>query len=351
MVILTTQTGGSAFIWLCRLLLVTLLLVMVTGCVVSRTKDFKIIKGQDAVVKDWHMVPKVAAFVSWGTMYSGAEVDSIDRFSIRFYFERPFHAADPDTITNVSTSPLIFTKIVEQKESPPFLMKVAIFTENELNGIQIELDADAQYKALEVSTGDFSESNGMAVFSNIVKDRFIYLLIAGLNGQSFPPGNSGIIAEIGLDVAEVASGKMSALPVIHSNVLIAGNSVSKVPVKEVSPEEFNKIVDEWNQDKANLIKDFSINSIFPNPFNNSITINYHIPKESQVEIIIYDLLGRRVKQLEKTQVTPGSKFIIWDGKNELGKPSSSGLYIIKMTAKSMEDSELFTKAQKVVLMK
>ncbi len=38
-------------------------------------------------------------------------------------------------------------------------------------------------------------------------------------------------------------------------------------------------------------------------------------------------------------------------KNELGKPSSSGLYIIKMTAKSMEDSEWFTKAQKVVLLK
>ncbi len=83
---------------LCRLLLVTLLLVMVTGCVVSRTKDFKIIKGQDAVVKDWHMVPKVAAFVRWGTMYSGAEVDSIETFDIEFEFYRPYHV-DPDTIT------------------------------------------------------------------------------------------------------------------------------------------------------------------------------------------------------------------------------------------------------------
>ncbi len=98
MVILTTQTGGSAFIRLCRLLLATLLLGMTTGCVVYYTKDFKIIEGQESVVKDWHMMPKVAAFVSWGTMYSGAEVDSIETFDIEFEFYRPYHV-DPDTIT------------------------------------------------------------------------------------------------------------------------------------------------------------------------------------------------------------------------------------------------------------
>ncbi len=99
MVILSIKTGGSAFMGLFRLLLVTLFLGMTTGCVVYYTKDFKIIEGQDAVVKDWHMMPQVYVAVGSGYYsYYGVEIDNVDTFDIEFEFYRPDHA-DPDTIT------------------------------------------------------------------------------------------------------------------------------------------------------------------------------------------------------------------------------------------------------------
>jgi flagellar hook assembly protein FlgD len=66
---------------------------------------------------------------------------------------------------------------------------------------------------------------------------------------------------------------------------------------------------------------------------------------------VYDITGRRVATLKNQMEEAGYYQIRWDGKNISDKPLSSGMYIIQMTAKSMEDGELFTKAQKVVLLK
>ena len=59
----------------------------------------------------------------------------------------------------------------------------------------------------------------------------------------------------------------------------------------------------------------------------------------------------RVATLKNQMEEAGYYRIRWNGKNMSNIPLPSGMYIIQMTAKSMEDGELFTKAQKVVLLK
>ena len=91
--------------------------------------------------------------------------------------------------------------------------------------------------------------------------------------------------------------------------------------------------------------DFLLYSPYPNPFNSSITINYDIPNESAVELSVFNILGREVRNLGAGEKSPGEYSIIWDGLDNSGKPISSGLYFIRLKADNYE------KYKKTILLK
>ena len=68
---------------------------------------------------------------------------------------------------------------------------------------------------------------------------------------------------------------------------------------------------------------FSINNIYPNPFNPVVNINYSLSKSDIVEISIYDLNGQIVEALFSGYKPIGTYDIAWDASN-----MSSGIYII-----------------------
>ena len=90
---------------------------------------------------------------------------------------------------------------------------------------------------------------------------------------------------------------------------------------------------------------FSLSQNYPNPFNSETVIEYSLPKESQVKMVIYNILGQRVKTLLEQKETAGYKRIIWDGKNEKGQVVSSGIYFYSIQTKK------FTQSKKMLLLK
>jgi len=100
-----------------------------------------------------------------------------------------------------------------------------------------------------------------------------------------------------------------------------------------------------------LPEKYDLTQGYPNPFNPTLTLPYALPDLSTVVIHVYDINGRRINTLKNGMQVAGYHKIRWDGKNKSDKPLSSGMYIIQMSAKSMESGELFTKAQKIVLLK
>mgnify|MGYP000445135440 CR=1 FL=1 len=100
-----------------------------------------------------------------------------------------------------------------------------------------------------------------------------------------------------------------------------------------------------------LPESYSLNRPFPNPFNPETTIKYDLSEQSQVQLTIFDLLGRKINTLKNQREDAGFYSIKWDGTDENGKPLSSGMYIINISALSMESDKTFTKSQKVVLLK
>ena len=75
----------------------------------------------------------------------------------------------------------------------------------------------------------------------------------------------------------------------------------------------------------------------PNPFNPKTKIQYTIPKDTKVELKIYNIKGQLIKTLVDEKQKKGKHSLIWNGKNKNGKPVSSGIYFYKLKTDNYSD--------------
>jgi subtilisin family serine protease len=83
---------------------------------------------------------------------------------------------------------------------------------------------------------------------------------------------------------------------------------------------------------------------YPNPFNPSTTIVYFVNERTEVQISVINILGQKIRNLFIGNQNPGSYKIIWDGKDELGKDVSSGIYFYRL------DAGKFSQTRKMILL-
>ena len=85
---------------------------------------------------------------------------------------------------------------------------------------------------------------------------------------------------------------------------------------------------------------YSLSQNYPNPFNPSTIIEYAVPKPSEVNLVLYDVLGRRVVSFNEGFRQPGVYHVTIDGSF-----LSTGIYYYKLTAGS------FSGTKKMILLK
>lgn len=78
-------------------------------------------------------------------------------------------------------------------------------------------------------------------------------------------------------------------------------------------------------------KEFELYQNYPNPFNPVTLIKYDIPIETNVQLVVYNLLGHEVSVLVNETKKPGSYSATWGSEN-----IPSGVYICKLTAGNYE---------------
>ncbi len=77
---------------------------------------------------------------------------------------------------------------------------------------------------------------------------------------------------------------------------------------------------------------FAVSRNYPNPFNPSTTIEYQLPQQREVELIVYNTLGQKVRTLLRQSAPAGYHKVIWDGRNDSGQPVASGIYLYRFSA-------------------
>jgi hypothetical protein len=91
--------------------------------------------------------------------------------------------------------------------------------------------------------------------------------------------------------------------------------------------------------------EYSLHQNYPNPFNPVTTIQYDLPEDSHVNMVIYDILGREVKTLLNQSEDAGYKSVRWNGMNNSGQNVSAGMYFYKL------ETSGYVKVNKMILLK
>ncbi|HUL98538.1 MAG TPA: FlgD immunoglobulin-like domain containing protein, partial [Mycobacterium sp.] len=74
---------------------------------------------------------------------------------------------------------------------------------------------------------------------------------------------------------------------------------------------------------------------FPNPFQNTTSIQLSLAKPGMMKLGIYDVQGRLVRSLMNGYQTAGQKFVIWNGSSDAGVRLAAGVYVIRMEAQGV----------------
>ncbi|MFQ6603958.1 MAG: lamin tail domain-containing protein [Fidelibacterota bacterium] len=98
-------------------------------------------------------------------------------------------------------------------------------------------------------------------------------------------------------------------------------------------------------DEAAIPESFALHQNYPNPFNPITTIEYDVPEITRVQIVIYNVMGQRIRTLVNSEIQPGYHRVLWNGTNDFGMPVASGMYFYQIKADN------FNQVKKLILMK
>ncbi len=109
----------------------------------------------------------------------------------------------------------------------------------------------------------------------------------------------------------------------------------KPPIEESDPVH----VPERTKQRNN----FELQQNFPNPFNSETSIMYEIAGSDasnliEVRLEIFNLLGQKIRSLVKAFMQLGNYQVTWSGRDDLGRPLPSGVYVYQFQAASSKTS-------------
>ena len=83
-------------------------------------------------------------------------------------------------------------------------------------------------------------------------------------------------------------------------------------------------------DKLIIPDNYNISSIYPNPFNPITSIEYSLPENADIELIVYNIHGRHIQTLVQGFQTAGYHSINWNASNY-----PSGVYLIRLESSNI----------------
>ncbi len=76
---------------------------------------------------------------------------------------------------------------------------------------------------------------------------------------------------------------------------------------------------------------FELEAPWPNPFNPSTGLAFNLGARRTVQLRVFDLQGRLVRTLLDGDYAAGRHTVQWNGRDDLGRVASAGVYLARLT--------------------
>ena len=89
---------------------------------------------------------------------------------------------------------------------------------------------------------------------------------------------------------------------------------------------------------------YRLGDSYPNPFNPAVVLPLDLAKDAaEVSLTVYDVLGRRVRQVWDGPLGAGSHRFVWDGRDAAGKDVAAGVYVYQVDIDGQVQTKKTTK--------
>jgi uncharacterized protein YegL len=140
---------------------------------------------------------------------------------------------------------------------------------------------------------------------------------------------SGVVAKINMRVSSQAVRGQAIILTLQNVTANDPNGQALQLTVTVSPPVVVSVALRQND---TVPATFALYANTPNPFNPTTKITYDLPEPSEVNVEIFDMLGKRVRTLVNQRQSAGRYSVVWDGRDENGQIVSSGIFIYQLRA-------------------
>ena len=134
-----------------------------------------------------------------------------------------------------------------------------------------------------------------------------------LRGFSISDGKGGMVTAWDDDRNDANTLTDIYIQRVYSNGKVGGDTATALqPANHFIPKKFD-------------IK------VYPNPFNNSVNLEFFLTQNTKLAITVFDINGRNIWQKNKQNYFSGKHTLTWKGQNNNGKEVSSGIYFISVS--------------------
>jgi hypothetical protein len=159
--------------------------------------------------------------------------------------------------------------------------------------------------------------------------------------QNGIPAGSGPVAIITLEIKDSAPDGFYELAFIDENSSSYDNQLSdSLGHNLIIPVLVNGQIIVGNptgiEDDRPVPESFVLSQNYPNPFNQQTRISFRMASSGEVELEIFDLLGRRVTTVFSGWADEGETVIGWDGRSAYGENVPSGVYYYRLRISDRE---------------
>ena len=155
----------------------------------------------------------------------------------------------------------------------------------------------------------------------------------------------------------IISAEFKIVKELHWDWVIISPDGKEYILNENIPIKLNGQITGFTLKKIQKIpSQYTLSQNYPNPFNPVTTLEYEIPEKGNVSFIVYDLLGKEIRNLTQNNLTAGYHSAQWNGADNDGNPLSAGCYFYQLKVSSISitgsiPEQLFVQTRKMVLLK